>query len=98
MTPAELVNLIVYKFGGNRVEFLDVSISCVQVYFTLGGNSYVAFTEDDDSCVIGVLRYYRPQIDGMDKSLGNFDDNYSRWVEGVLNGMVRNEEGNLVKA
>jgi len=90
MTTAELVNLIIKKFGGNRVTFNRIDDNAV-VVFKLGGREYIALYMPIDESITVKNCEHR-------SSLFTSVDNYSRWVEGVLNGMVRDEEGNLVKA
>lgn len=90
MTPAELVNLIVRKFGGNRVVFERISrddMGHERVQFKLGHHSYHVPHA-------GSSRLYVWQIAEDNSMIRN---SYSSWVEGVLNGLVRDEEGNMVK-
>lgn len=89
MRCEDLVNRIIEKLGGNRVEFLRIAIldAITTVEFAHAGNSYcVIHPEEDDDLV--VLQYFRDQ--------GPLhENNYSRWVEGVLNGKTRDESGVL---
>lgn len=81
MTAADMVNLILEKFRTGKVEFLHIEDS--EVSFTLGPQQYlfVAWRQN-------IEVYHR--IDGM-----NATDSYSQWVEGVLNGKTRDENGVL---
>ncbi len=91
MTPAELVNLIIHKFGGNRVTFISIERNdrnSFHVDFTLGANKY------HSNFPYGKMNHIFVWKDTGD---GLVRDNYSHWVECVLNGMVRNEEGELAK-
>ena len=90
MTTAELVNLIIKKFGGNRVTFKRIDDNAV-VVFKLGGREYVALYYPVEEIIV-------VQNCEHGSALYATIDNYSRWVGGVLNGLVRDEEGNLVKA
>ncbi len=84
MQTHEIVNLIVQKFGGNRVEFDLVSEAVVD--FVLGHNLYRVcwnFT---------MKRLVVRKNDGE----VFVTDNYSRWVEGILNNLVRNDAGEMV--
>ena len=83
MNSAQLVNLILSK--SKRVEF--VSITANDVEFILGHKKYFAYPDKDH------VRVRNVAISGVLV----LDDNYSRWVEGVLNGMVRNDAGKMVK-
>jgi hypothetical protein len=99
MTTAELVNLIIRKFGGNRVTFEDIyqfDNDEFEIGFILGGNSYRVYYKERSYRKHGTVLVKRCEVEG--RFLKEFEDNYSRWVEGVLNGMVRDEEGNLVKS
>jgi hypothetical protein len=88
MKTWEIVNLIVKKFGGNRVAFFDMTdFETTSVSFILGGNRYVAFAQDS-----GGLLVYRYPANDAKKPI----DSYSKWVEGVLNNLVRNEAGEMV--
>lgn len=89
MTTAELVNLIIKKFGGNRVTFKRIDDNAL-VAFRLGDREYIAIYSFIQGSVI-------VQNCEHGSALYATIDNYSQWVEGVLNGMVRNEEGELVK-
>lgn len=85
MNTHEIVNLIIEKFGGNRVKFELVSSKVVD--FVLGNNLYRC----DYSIASKHLFVSRPEKYSVRI------DNYSRWVECVLNGMVRNDAGELVE-
>ena len=78
------MNLIVSKFGGNRVKFVLIDEDAIE--FVLGHNLYRTEWLGSMSR-LAVMR--------MEGSTPCFDK-YSNWVEGILNGMVRNEEGEMV--
>jgi hypothetical protein len=89
---ADLVNLIIGKLGGNRVEFIriDCADDVSTIEFVHAGNLY-SIVHDEDDLRLKVWQYYRDQ--------GPLEqNNYSKWMEGVLNGMVRNEAGELLPA
>ena len=87
MKPHEIVNRIVKKFGGNRVRF-------------------ESFCDDFDKSIDFVLGHYLYRVRWSAASqrllvvrLGSYfcsEDNYSRWVEGILNNLVRNDAGEMV--
>ena len=81
MTSAELVNLILDKL--RRVKF--VAITDQDVRFTWGFYNYGVVPARN-----GYVHVYRLPI-GMDSNI------YTERIEGMLNGMVRNDEGELVK-
>jgi hypothetical protein len=83
MTTAELVNLILDKLRTGRVTFHSIAGI---IDFEYGYQRYEAFFNEDNK--ITVVRPYSPLI--------GLIDNYSRHIEGILNGHVRNEEGELV--
>jgi hypothetical protein len=85
MNTHEIVNLIIEKFGGNRVKFDFIKQDFVE--FMLGDNLYRCGWNIATKRLI-VIRPGRYSLR---------EDNYSRWVEGVLNGMVRNDAGELVE-
>jgi hypothetical protein len=85
MNTHEIVNLIVSKFGGNRVKF-DL-VSDLVVDFILGHNLYRV-------CWVSSLN--RLTVWKHDGETFNADDQYCSWVEGILNNMVRNEAGEMV--
>ena len=94
MTTAELVNLILSKLGGNRVEFLEIydwrhngDLRSV-ARFRHSGNAYIA------RCQVDAKEIWVRQEDIDQVAIGT---PYSEWIEGVLNGMVRNDAGKLVK-
>jgi hypothetical protein len=87
MTTAELVNLILDKLRTGRVTFIAITeleyddpCGCMRIEY--GGNSY-------DIC-------HDPEADSVLVTHDFITDNYSRHLEGILNGHVRNEEGELV--
>jgi hypothetical protein len=84
MNTHEIVNLIVQKFGSNRVKFDLIDEDAVE--FVLGHNLYRTEWLRSMSR-LAVMRM---------KSSNAYFDNYSRWVEGILNGMVRNDAGEMV--
>lgn len=91
MSVSELVNLIVKKFGGNRVEFCylcELGLS-----FRLGHNFYlveILASNGGDAVVVSRMEIAAP--------VRLVKDNYSNWVCGILNGLVRNDAGELVRA
>ena len=85
MNSAELVNLIIEKL--RRVKFLAITNRTSQVSFVWGHNEYTAVVTLDNT--IAVYKW----IDGGSKCV---IDNYQIWVEGMLNGLVRNDAGELV--
>jgi hypothetical protein len=92
MDCADLVNLIVRKLGGNRVEFIRIRCAddVSEIEFCHAGNHYNIIHDEDDSKV-RVWQFFT--------ELGPLEqNNYSKWMEGVLNGMVRNDAGELVPA
>jgi len=82
MNSAELVNLILEKL--RRVKF--VSIDAFSVEFIWNDKKLWAF---EFAKII--------KVKNMPKKRVEHDDNYSQWVEGVLNGNVRNDDGELVE-
>jgi hypothetical protein len=84
MNTHEIVNLIVVKFGGNRVKFDGIGDSVV--WFVLGRNEYRCHASVINNCL-----FVKRCVEDTWQS-----DNYSQWVEGILNGMVRNEAGEMV--
>jgi hypothetical protein len=86
MNTHEIVNLIVAKFGGNRVKFDLVNSDLGIVDFVLGHNLY--------RC--GCMRSTGKILVRRSCDQEFLCDNYSSWVEGILNGMVRNEAGEMV--
>jgi hypothetical protein len=83
MTTAELVNRIIEKLGGNRVRFEEIGDE-IGVIFTHAGNCYAVTTR---GLVSSVFRF--------DQHRCWTKDSYSQWIEGVLNGKVRDEAGVL---
>jgi len=84
MNTHEIVNLIVSKFGGNRVKFDLVGDAVVD--FILGHNLYRVSWNFTMKKI--VIRKHDGEV--------FVTDNYSRWVEGILNNMVRNDAGEMV--
>jgi len=85
MTTAELLNLIKDKLVTSEVIFLDVNYRFVGVKFWFAHNVYQAVVHGQS---VEVWRV--DHVNG-----GMLNDNYSQWVENVLNGKTRNEEGVL---
>lgn len=86
MDSAELVNLIFEKL--RRVTLLKIhNRPSVAVSFIWGGNKYTAKVNFDGFVVV-----YR----WVGALLSSFDDMYRLRVENMLNGFVRNDEGELV--
>jgi hypothetical protein len=84
MKTHDIVNLIIEKFGGNRVKFDFISV--VYLEFTLGHNRYRVPCPWPDNEIL---------VERIEGKL-EITDNYSKWVEGILNNMVRNESGEMV--
>lgn len=83
MNSAQLVNLIIKKL--RRVEFVEFTPTN-RVKFIWGHRTYEAMEDRGHISVVNVI--------------GNLwvePDNYNRWIEGVLNGKVRNDAGEMVK-
>lgn len=88
MSTAMLVNLILSKLRTGRVDF--VTIGEVYVVIDYGCQRYqVVIGNEEPSKSIGVVR-----LEGSSHS--PVYDYYSRWIEGVLNGKTRDEQGVLV--
>ena len=86
MNSAELVNLILEKL--RRVKFVAISQhenGFVGVCFTWGHNNYMAIPTKDRH--VSVFHQFR----------GAVGDIYTERIEGMLNGLVRNDAGELVK-
>jgi len=86
MNSAELVNLILGKL--RRVKLLVIQTRAAR--FVIGSNEYTAAVCFDGSIVV----YRWVVIDNVEK---NVIDNYQIWVEGLLNGLARNDDGELVE-
>jgi len=84
MEVHEIVNLIVEKFGGNRVKFSWIGQTFVD--FVVGYNEYRCDWNQNGN--INVIKIVNETVVPS--------DNYSKWVEGILNNMVRNEVGEMV--
>jgi hypothetical protein len=84
MNTHEIVNLIIGKFGGNRVKFILIKDSVV--WFVWGGNEYRCYESDINKALI------------VKRAIGDgwTTDHYSIRVESILNGMVRTEDGKMV--
>ena len=81
MNSAQLVNLILAKL--RRVEFVAIGSNpvYVSVRFIWGGNDYTASVEDNYIHVYQVFNHSKIHVER---------------VQGMLNGMVRNDAGDLV--
>lgn len=90
MTTAQLVNRILGKLRTGRVEFLVISNRPSAVRFQYGGITYTALYNEHQR--IDVYRWENGS------ELVSLCDNYQKWMEGLLNGMVRNDAGELVPA
>ena len=110
MTTVELVNRIVSKLGGNRVEFVHIEDSYDgqtehgEVQFVHAHNHYTARITNASE-LISVWRQFLeiPSSNQISEYRWTvtltgqlIQDDCSRWVQGVLNGLVRNEAGDLV--
>jgi hypothetical protein len=84
MNTHEIVNLIIGKFGGNRVKF--ILIKDPVVWFVWGQNEYRCQASEINNSLI-VKR-------GIE--VGWTTDNDSRRVQDILNGLVRTEAGEMV--
>ena len=84
MNTHEIVNLVIAKFGGNRVRFTLIKESVV--WFVWGGNEYRCYPSAPNNSLI------------VKRAIGDgwTTDNYSVRVESILNGMVRTEDGKMV--
>ena len=85
MNSAELVNLILEKL--RRVKFLRINQNDAVggVRFTWGFRDYLAIGSEDK-----YVRVYQLPI-GVDANI------YTERIEGMLNGLVRNDAGEFVK-
>lgn len=86
---AKAINTIIAKFGGNRVRFDRVYTWLLddkrrEFEFTFGGHSY-HISVDGQLRVCEIL---------PNKVLRK--NEYSNWIEGVLNGYARDDDGRLV--
>jgi len=91
MTTAELVNLIIAKLHPQAsVTFTDIGLTLAGFYveFAFGYHHY-HITHSIHLHRIAVREF----TEGDYKST-----QFSAWVEGVLNGHVRNESGELVQS
>jgi hypothetical protein len=87
MTTAQLVNLILDKLRTGRVEFLHIVSNGYSLDFRYGGLCY-SCEWDAGSVRVNVGRWH-------ENKTHTTSDNYSRWIEGVLNGKIRDENGVL---
>jgi hypothetical protein len=86
MRSSELVNLILDKLRTGRVQFVKITDDPL-CEFVFGCSTYCAEVRRKlDLVVWRVLGNGKTAV-----------DNYSRWVEVVLNGKTRNEDGDLVE-
>lgn len=87
MTTAQLVNLILDKLRTGRVEFLVISNRpTAAVRFKYGEMTYTALHNEN------WVEVYKWENGSKVVSVC---DNYQAWMDGVLNGKTRNEEGVL---
>jgi len=82
MTNAELVNRILETLMTGRVRFVDIGGEPGPIMFEWGYNTYVVGVGDD----------------GLIYECGPAPEQYGCWMEGVLNGKTRDDEGALVDA
>jgi hypothetical protein len=89
MTSEDIVNTVIAKLGGNRVEFIDITSEdyLEEVTFVHAGYTYIAQYTDK-------LSVYRELSEQGPATI----DSYSVWMEGVLTGKIRDESGALTKA
>jgi len=91
MDTAQIVNRIIEKLGGNRVQFVEIDKTkwdIAYVSFVHAGNKYEARVYPaSDYISVGVPITWQRKGDMAA---------YVNWVEGVLNGLVRNDAGELV--
>ena len=95
MTTAELVNLILAKLRTGRVVFNAIHEEFgdypLVVYFTWGCQNYSVQVVD------GCIAVERNISERGALDCGSVEDNYAWWIEGVLNGKVRNDAGELAE-
>ena len=94
MSTAAIVNRILTKLRTGQIKFAVITEKWVE--FDFGHNRYcVAYNGDQKQMVCK-----RSVADETSKPKKKtwVQDEYSNWVAGVLNGMVRGEKGNLVPA
>ncbi len=87
MTSAALVNMVISKLRTGTVEFLEISNRtppCVSFVY-----ASIKYTIWCDALGIEVHRH-------LEDGDGCVCDSYQIWMEGVLNGRVRTESGELV--
>jgi hypothetical protein len=85
MNSAQLVNLIIEKL--RRVEFLDIETRPkIAIKFLWGHKKYLAFESEGYVTVRNIVHNVLVS-----------DDIYTERIEGMLNGLVRNEDGELVQ-
>ena len=80
MSCEDLVNLICAKLRTGRIEFIQFDMGACGIWFRYGGVEYFALAGDPIRVFVETY----------------MQNNYSRWVEGVLNGKTRDEKGVLV--
>lgn len=92
MTTAELVNLILDRLRTGKVKFISIwedgPIAPIFIEFEFGFIRYKVMYQKQLRNTIQVSRVL------SERHTAN--DSYSRWVEGVLNGGVRNEAGEVL--
>lgn len=82
----QAVNHILDKFRSTTVTF--VCLTGWRISVKIGGQLYVVYLED--TYRVGHCERLLPDPSRP------IMDNYSLWVQGVLNGLARNEAGELV--
>ena len=87
MSAAAIVNRILEKLRTGSVVFIDIDSESPNVIFEYGHKQYDVWWSDSKKALI--VRH---------GSCGSISDDYTRWVEGVLNGLVRNDAGEMVPA
>jgi len=91
MDTAEIVNRIIEKLNGNRVKFIAIGKTnweIAYVSFVPARNHYQArvFPASDYISIGQKISEQQPLS----------TNEYTEWIEGILNGMVRNDAGELV--
>lgn len=82
-TTAEVVNLIISKLRTGPVKFVEIRAYGNELQFIwikYGQNLYKIFSD----------------LQVEHEHDGAIEDSYSQWIEGVLNGKVRNDAGDLL--
>lgn len=94
MTIADMVNLIVEKLGV-RAKFDSIDVSphgSPVIHITFAHNRYVVISAPQNH-----LQQFDVLVRRLESRNATVDDNYSRWIQGCLNGLVRNEKGEMVQ-